>query len=251
MQLFILGENKWRGEQEWPLARTRYTPFFLHGEGHANTVRGDGLLSVEAPSGDEAPDHFTYDPRDPVMSLMRADAQAARRSIARTITGAISSLSNAAARRGCGGDRPGRVETLGRDRWPRHGLDRQAGGGSEDGLCINLTYGITRARYRDGYENPTLLQPGKAYEYSIALNPIGILFKKGQRIRLYVSSSDFPNFDRNHNTGADYWSDTELRVARPDCFSRGRDAIPADPAGDSALGRTPLSAANFSHACFA
>lgn len=83
----------------------------------------------------------------------------------------------------------------------------------EDGLAVNLTYGIMRARYRDGYDNPSLITPGSAYEYTVKLNPTGILFRTGQRIRLYISSSDFPNFDRNHNTGRDYWSDTDLRIA--------------------------------------
>jgi hypothetical protein len=84
----------------------------------------------------------------------------------------------------------------------------------EDGLSVNLTYGIMRAQYRNGYENPTLLEPGEVAEYTIKLNPIGCMFKPGQKLRLYVSSSDFPNFDRNHNTGKDYWSDAELRVAQ-------------------------------------
>jgi putative CocE/NonD family hydrolase len=90
-----------------------------------------------------------------------------------------------------------------------------------DGLCVNLTYGIMRARYRNGFDSPTLIEPGKPYLYEIKLNPTGILFKRGQRVRLYVSSSDFPNFDRNHNTGRDYWSDTELRVAHQTVFHAG------------------------------
>ena len=88
----------------------------------------------------------------------------------------------------------------------------------EDGLAVNLTYGIMRAEYRKGYGKPELLEPGELYEYSIKLNPTGILFKKGQRIRLYVSSSDFPNFDRNHNNGKPFWSDSELRVAQQSVF---------------------------------
>ena len=76
--MFVLGENRWRGENEWPLARTQYTEFYLHSEGGANTVRGDGSLSTEPPSANEAcSDTYDYDPRDPVMSLMRADSQAA------------------------------------------------------------------------------------------------------------------------------------------------------------------------------
>ncbi len=88
----------------------------------------------------------------------------------------------------------------------------------EDGTAVNLTYGIVRARYRDGFDAEKLLEPGEPYEYTINLNPVGVLLQPGQRLRLDVSSSDFPNFDRNHNTGADYWSHTELRVARQTVF---------------------------------
>ena len=85
-------------------------------------------------------------------------------------------------------------------------------------MAVNLTYGIMRAQYREGFENPKLIEPNVPLEYTVKLNPTGILFKPGQRIRLYVSSSDFPNFDRNHNTGADFWSDSELRVAHQTVF---------------------------------
>ena len=78
VKLFIMGENRWRFEHEWPLARTQYTEFFLHSGGSANTVRGDGLLSISEPK-DEPPDVYDYDPRDPVMSLMGIDAQASPR----------------------------------------------------------------------------------------------------------------------------------------------------------------------------
>ena len=87
-----------------------------------------------------------------------------------------------------------------------------------DGLAVNLCYGILRASYRDGYDSPSLIEPGTPYEYTIRLNPTGVLFRRGHRIRLDVASSDFPNFDRNHNTGADFWSDAELRVAHQTVF---------------------------------
>ena len=78
VKLFIMGENRWRFEYEWPLARTQYTEFFLHSGGAANTVRGDGVLSISEPK-EESPDTYDYDPKDPVMSLMGIDAQAAPR----------------------------------------------------------------------------------------------------------------------------------------------------------------------------
>ena len=87
-----------------------------------------------------------------------------------------------------------------------------------DGLAVNLSYGITRASYRDGYEDPKLMDPGTLYELTVKLHPTGVRFGEGHRIRLDVSSSDFPNFDRHHNTAADFWSDDELRVARQTVF---------------------------------
>lgn len=213
VQLFVLGENKWRGEKEWPLARTEYTSFYLRSGGSANTVWGDGLLSPESPSGAPS-DEYDYDPRDPAMSLMRADSQAApvdqsphdhRRDILFYETPPFES----------------EVEMTGPvtlELWAKtDGRDTdwavKLAVVFEDGFAMNLTYGMMRAQYRDGYENPMLLEPNRVYAYEIKLNPIGILFKPGQKLRLYVTSSDFPNFDRNHNTGNPYWSDTELRVA--------------------------------------
>jgi hypothetical protein len=219
VQLFILGENKWRGEHEWPLARTQYTEFFLHSGGGANTVQGDGRLSTEPLTNDDLPDRFVYDPRDPVMSLMRADAQAApvdqsphdhRRDILVYQTPPLAEDIEVTG--------PILLKLWAATDCPDTDWTAKLAVVLADGLCVNLTYGILRARYKDGYEHPSLLEPGKPYEYTIGLNPTGILFKKGQRIRLYVSSSDFPNFDRNHNTGRDYWSDTGLRVARQTVF---------------------------------
>ena len=220
VQMWVLGEDKWRGENEWPLARTEYTNFYLHSQGSANTVGGDGSLSVKAPGASEVgQDEYKYDPRDPVMSLMRADSQAApvdqsphdhRKDILvydfpvfdseLEITGPIS-LRLWAKTDGPDTDWTAKLAVV-----------------YEDGLSVNLTYGIMRAQYRYGYENPILLDPDEVPEYSIKLNPIGCMFKPGQKLRLYVSSSDFPNFDRNHNTGKDYWSDAELRVAQQTIF---------------------------------
>ncbi|MCC6471094.1 MAG: CocE/NonD family hydrolase [Alphaproteobacteria bacterium] len=219
VQLFVLGRNKWRGETEWPLSRARPTALYLHSGGRANTVRGDGVLAPWRPAHDEASDRFDYDPRDPVMSLMRADSQAApvdqaphdhRSDIlvyqTAPLAQEIEAIGPVSLRLWAATDGPDTD-------WTAKLAVVQA-----DGRCFNLTYGIMRAQYRDGYDRPKLLEPGNIYEYAIALNPIAIVFKKGQRIRLYISSSDFPNFDRNHNTGSDYWSDPVLRVAQQAVF---------------------------------
>ena len=74
LQLFIMGANSWRSEHEWPLARTRYTPFYLHSNGAADLESGPGTLTVSAPAA-EAPDEFDYDPRDPLMTLYTPGGQ--------------------------------------------------------------------------------------------------------------------------------------------------------------------------------
>jgi putative CocE/NonD family hydrolase len=220
IQMFVLGENVWRGEKEWPLARTQFTPFYLHSEGSANTVFGNGSLSIDTPSSSEAEsDEYDYDPRDPVMSLMRADSQAApvdqsphdhRQDVLFYETPVLQEELELTG--------PVRLKLWAKTDGPDTDWAARLAIVFEDGLAMNLTYGIMRAQYREGYENPKLLEPGETYEYDVKLNPVGVLLKPGQKLRLYVASSDFPNFDRNHNTGTPYWEDEELRVAHQTVF---------------------------------
>ena len=218
MKLFIMGENRWRYEDEWPPARTQYTEFFLHSDGSANTVRGDGVLSISEPA-DESPDAYDYDPRDPVMSLMGIDAQAAPRDQS-PLDGRADILvyQTPPLQEDIEVTGPVVLKLWAASSAPDTDFAAKLIDVHPNGLAVNLTYGIMRARYRDGYDNPNLIEPGKPYEYTIRLNPTGILFRRGHQIRLDVSSSDFPNFDRNHNTGADFWSDTELRIAHQTVF---------------------------------
>jgi hypothetical protein len=83
-----------------------------------------------------------------------------------------------------------------------------------DGYAMNLTDSILRARFREDIRNPSLLEPGKVYEYEIDLWVVGNVFRKGHRVRLEVSSSNFPRFDRNPNTGNPFGRDAELRIAQ-------------------------------------
>ena len=85
---------------------------------------------------------------------------------------------------------------------------------SISGYAKNLCDGIVRARYREGFAAPKLLQPNQTYQYEIDLAVTGNVFKKGHRIRIEVSSSNFPRFDRNHNTGNELGTDTAMRRAQ-------------------------------------
>jgi putative CocE/NonD family hydrolase len=87
-----------------------------------------------------------------------------------------------------------------------------------DGFAHQACYGIVRARYRKSLERPVLLRPGRVCEYAIRMLPTAILFREGHRIRVDLSSSDFPNFDRNHNPGGDDYGEAALKVARQQVF---------------------------------
>ena len=221
IQLFIMGANQWRGEREWPLARTVYTPYYLHSSGGAQSVAGDGILTTRAP-GEEPVDEYIYDPRDPLMTLFSPAGQQepldqrlldGRRDVLvyttppleepLEITGPITMQLWAAS---SAPDTDFTVKLM--DVWA-------------EGFVQELCHGIVRARYRESFSNPTLIEPGQVYQYTIQVNPTSNLFRRGHRIRLTLSSSDFPNFDRNHNTGGDDYRESTLRRAQQTIFHDG------------------------------
>ena len=217
VKLFVLNDNVWRTEKEWPLASTRFTDFFLGSGGKANTPAGDGTLGLETKASE--PDRYDYDPADPVMSLMGLDAQAApcdqailgrRRDILVYQTPPLERDMLVIG--------PVVVHLWAASDCPDTDFAAKLIEVGPDGLAQNLCYGIMRARFRKGFDKQVLLDPGVPQEYVIPMMQVGIRFKKGSRIRLDIASSDFPNFDRNHNTGRDFWSDPELRVARQTVF---------------------------------
>ncbi len=206
VRLFIMGENAWRDEQEFPPARTRYTRYFLHSTRGANSLAGDGALSPDAPHTERA-DVFEYDPANPVPTLggrlccgpgippgpfdQRPNED--RRDVLVFSTPPLTQ----------------EVEVTG-----YVSLDLYASTTAVDtdftalladvepnGYARFLTDGIVRGRYRNSTEKPEPLQPGEIQKYRVDLWATGNLFKAGHRIRLYVSSSNFPRFDRNLNTG--------------------------------------------------
>ena len=215
VRIFVMGANVWRDEREWPLARTQYRDFYLHSGGKANTLNGDGLLSPE-PAAQEPPDVYLYDPRNPVPSrggplccgqaFMGGGAFDQREIEARPdvlvystppleseveVTGPMT-LTLYAASSAQDTDFTAKL------------VDVSPCGGTR-----NLTDGIIRARYRESTETAKLIEPGQVYQYTIDLVATSNLFKKGHRIRLEVSSSNFPRFDRNPNTNREPWEETE------------------------------------------
>jgi putative CocE/NonD family hydrolase len=208
IRLFIMGDNVWRDEQEFPLARTRYTKYYLHSTKGANSVAGDGVLSAEAPATENA-DEFAYDPQNPVPTIggrlccgqalppgpadqrpneSRSDVlvfSTPRLTEDTEVTGFIS-LELYASTSAVDTDFTAVLVDV-----------------DESGYARLLTDGIVRARYRESTKNASAIVPGKIYKYTIDLWATANVFKARHRIRLYVSSSNFPRFNRNLNTGED------------------------------------------------
>ncbi len=206
VRLFIMGANVWRDEQEFPPARTRYTSYFLHSAQGANSLAGDGVLSVDTP-GAERTDIFEYDPAHPVPTL------GGRLCCGTGIPpGPFDQRPNESRRDVLVFSTPPLTQDV--EVTGYVSLDLYASTTAVDtdftalladvepnGYARFLTDGIVRGRYRNSTEKPEPLEPGKVYKYRVDLWATGNQFKAGHRIRLYVSSSNFPRFDRNLNTG--------------------------------------------------
>ena len=219
LRLFIMGINQWRNENEWPLARTDWQRYYLHSGGNSNSLLGDGTLNTEIP-GKEVSDTFVYDPQNPVQTNggsnccsphiipwgpydqrpveMRSDVLCYTSTPMTTdmeVTGPIRAVLYAA------------TDGLDTD-WTAKLVDV-----SESGYAMNLCDGIIRARFRTGFDRQLLLEPDSIYCYEIEMGVTGNVFRKGHSIRLEISSSNFPRFDRNPNTGAILGNDDKMRTA--------------------------------------
>jgi len=208
VRLFIMGNNVWRDEQEFPLARTRYTKFYLHSTRGANGVAGDGSLSVTPPAV-EKKDEFDYDPQNPVRTIggrlccgvSLAPGPADQR--ANETRSDVLVFSTPPLREDTEVTGYVSVELYASTSAVDTDFTALLVDVDESGYARFLTDGIVRARYRESTKDASALTPGKVYKYTIDLWATANVFKAGHRIRLYISSSNFPRFNRNLNTGED------------------------------------------------
>ena len=207
VRIFVMGTDQWRDEESWPLVRAKATKYFLHSKGGANSSRGDGLLSTNAPAN-ESPDKFTYDPGKPVPTVggplcCDADHLAPGPRDQRSVEERDDVLvySTPPLDRDLEVTGPIYLEFFASSSAVDTDFTAKLVDVFPDGTVINLTEGVLRARYRDSQATPTLLTPGKIVPLSIDLWATSNVFRAGHRLRLEVSSSNFPRFDRNLNTG--------------------------------------------------
>ena len=219
VRIFVMGDDVWRDENEWPLARAQTTSYYLHSGGNANTLHGDGSLSPEAPSG-EPPDVFLYNPANPVPTrggqLCCNPYFASSGAFDQNEIEARSDVlvySTPTLERDVEVTGPITVTLWAATSATDTDFTAKLVDVCEDGCARNLTDGIIRARYRESMSEPSLVEPGRAYCYTIDLWATSNVFKAGHKIRLEISSSNFPRFDRNTNTGGVIAADTELKPA--------------------------------------
>jgi len=216
VKIFVMGRNEWRDEDNWPLARAQSTKYFLHSHGAANGINGDGTLSTTAPVTEQR-DTYNYDPENPTPTIGGPlccgapppgnGPQDQRPAEARSdvlvfttpaftqefeVTGPISAdlfVSSSAV------DTDFTAKLV--DVWP-------------NGFAQNLTDGILRMRYRNSNEKPEWMNPGEVYRITVDVWATSNVFLAGHKLRLEISSSDFPRFDRNLNTGEEQARGTRM-----------------------------------------
>ncbi|MBK9389135.1 MAG: CocE/NonD family hydrolase [Bacteroidetes bacterium] len=226
VQLFYMGVNKWRSENDWPIPGTQFRELYLDSKGKANSVRGDGKLTFTKPSS-SGTDNYIYDPLHPVPTTggnncCGTPTQAGpydQRPLERredivvytgeyltdtiTIAGPVRMKLHAATD---GTDTDWMIKLV--DVYP-------------NGYAMPVSEGILRARFREGLDKMKLLKPNQTYEYDIELTGTANAFLPGHRIRIDITSSNFPQFDRNPNTGDPLGSTAKTRVAKQTIYHGG------------------------------
>ncbi|TWU17279.1 Cocaine esterase [Novipirellula galeiformis] len=245
VHVFVMGKNQWRAAQDWPLPETQFTKYYLHSGGPANSSAGDGSLRLEPPS-DQEPDVYRYDPENPTPSAgftnghidgpRDISVSAARNDVlvynTEVLTQDVEIVGPITAKL--------YAATSAKDTdWMVRLSDVHP-----DGRAMFLAEGVMRARHRDpqrgGAFNPEQLStitPGKASEYTIEFwRPTGNLFARGHQIRIEISSSYYPYYLRNLNTGEDNIGLAETSIVAEqtifhDSERRSHVVLPIIPAG--------------------
>ncbi|MEM7196111.1 MAG: CocE/NonD family hydrolase [Pseudomonadota bacterium] len=220
VRYYTMGSNKWQAADQWPPSHVEMTPMYLGSAGNANTRNGDGALSLETAGENETPDSFQYDPMNPVPSrggnvcctggaidagsFDQRELELRHDVLVYTtdpleegieVSGFIESVLyvSSSAR-----DTDFTIKLI--DVYP-------------DGTAYNLDETIQRARFREGYDQELFMSPGEVYEIELSPMSTSNYFAKGHRIRIEISSSNFPRFARNLNTGGNNFDEVDAVIA--------------------------------------
>jgi hypothetical protein len=213
VRYYVLGRDRWESSRTWPPEGTRMISLYLGSRGNAGWPDQAGVLRDELPDS-EGMDRYLYDPRNPVPTIWTRDLMTLpvdRRCLEhrddilyfRTppldedlqIVGHPQVILYAAS---------SAIDTD----FFAHMVDEDP-----EGMALEVSYGMVRARHRASLDREEFLAPGQVTEFHIDMGPVSVCFRRGHCIRLEITSSNFPNHDRNHNVGRDDLSDAELRAA--------------------------------------
>jgi putative CocE/NonD family hydrolase len=212
VHVFVIGANEWRAADTWPLPGTEHTEFYFHSGGRANSLRGDGVLSAEPPESEPA-DGYRYDPASPTRVLWNLREGPVDDRLATIGDDCLCYTSEPLTEPL---DVVGWVtcklwaSSSARDTdWHARLVDVHP-----DGSAHLLCKGCLRARFRESFETPTLLEPGEPALFEFTMDACGVRFQPGHRIRIEIMSSWFTQYDRNTNTGAlNFFADDTIVVA--------------------------------------
>jgi uncharacterized protein len=220
VRIFVMGKNEWRDEDDWPLSRAKKTSYYLHSSGSANSAKGDGSLSSSAPAA-ENPDRYTYDPADPAPTIggplccggpipsgIGPEDQSVMESRSDVLVYSTPAFTQDTEVTG----------PVSLDLWvSSSAVDTDFTGKLLDvapsGFAQNLTDGILRMRYRRDRSHAEFLKPGELQHITVDMWATSNVFHAGHKLRLEVSSSNFPRFDRNLNTGEEQAGATRMLKA--------------------------------------
>jgi uncharacterized protein len=246
---FLMGANKWKSATSWPLPQTQWTRYYLSGDGGISTRTG--VLRLAPPNGDEPSDSYTYDPVNPAPSLGGHSCCGAlsgpqgpydQTPVEQRSDVLVYSSDPLATDTEVTG--PTTVHLWAASSAPDTDFTAKLTVVKPDGQVVNLNNGILRTAFRDSLSEPHPGTPGQAYEYTIAIWPTSYLYRAGDRIRVEISSSDYPQFAPNPNTGEPFGQSAASKAATQtilhDAAHPSDVVLPIIPAGNTGADRFPL-----------
>jgi putative CocE/NonD family hydrolase len=219
VEAFHMGRNEWAQYDDWPPQGVTFAKWYLTSRGTANTLNGSGILTGSAPGNDFPNDTFVFDPMNPVPTIGGANfhffpdvlgVKDQRVIEERSDVLVYTSEALASDLDICG---PVRVLIYAATEAKDTDFTAKLVEVRKDGYARNIVEGIVRASYRNSLEESELLEPGRIYRLSIDLGATAIRIPEGHRIRLEISSSNFPKYDRNPNTGEMSWEAVRYETA--------------------------------------
>jgi uncharacterized protein len=247
---FLMGANRWKSAIGWPLPQTQWTHYYLSGSGG---MARTGALKTSPPTGDHPPDTYTYDPASPAPSMGGHSCCSAQSSpqgpydqtpVEQRSDVLVYTSDPVTTDTEVTG--PPVLHLWATSSAPDTDFTAKLAVVKPDGQVINLNNGILRTAFRGSLSNPRPVVPGQPYEYRIAIWPTSYLLRAGDRVRVEISSSDYPQFAPNPNTGDPFGQNADARAATQtishDAAHPSDLVLPVIPAGDAGTDRFPIRA---------